>query len=68
MPNDRPCSGSDGHPNGIAIIRVFGRAALLRRPRIQGRAAPLPYREGEEICALNSHPFTKKLDIGSSIG
>ena len=32
------------------ILRVFGRAALLRRPRIQGRAAALPYREGEEIC------------------
>ena len=32
------------------ILRVFGRAALLRRPRIQGGAAALPYREGEEIC------------------
>jgi hypothetical protein len=31
------------------ILRFFGRAALLRRPRIQARAAALPYREGEEI-------------------
>jgi hypothetical protein len=26
---------------------VFGRAALLRRPEDQGRAAALPYQEGE---------------------
>ena len=31
-------------------LHVFGRAALLRRPRIQGRAAALPYQEGEEFC------------------
>jgi len=39
-------------------LRILGRAALLRRPRIQGRAAALPYREAEEICPapyLNSH-------------
>jgi len=30
------------------VLHVFGRAALLRRPRIQGRAAALPYLEGEE--------------------
>jgi len=27
-------------------MTFFGRAALLRRPRIQGRAAALPYQEG----------------------
>jgi hypothetical protein len=36
---------------GVAIglvdrnLHEFGRAALLRRPRIQGRAAALPYQE-----------------------
>ena len=50
----RPCRGwrwSTGSA-GVQdkILRVFGWAALLRRPRIQGRAAALPYREGEENC------------------
>ena len=31
-------------------LRVFGRAALPRRPRIQGRAAALPYQDGEDFC------------------
>ena len=31
-------------------LHVVGRAALLRRPRIQGRAAALPYQEGEKSC------------------
>jgi hypothetical protein len=31
-------------------LYVFGRAALLRRPRVQGRAAALPYQEGEDFC------------------
>ena len=30
--------------------KVLGRAALLRGPRIQGRAAALPCRNGEEFC------------------
>jgi hypothetical protein len=30
-------------------LHVFGRAALLRRPRIQGRAAALPYLEDEDF-------------------
>jgi hypothetical protein len=29
-------------------LHVFGRAVLLRRPRIQGRAAALPCQEGED--------------------
>jgi len=36
------------------ILRLFGRTALLRRPRIQGRAAALPYREREEIFQAQS--------------
>jgi len=32
------------------FLRLSGRAALLRRPRIQGRAAALPYQQGEEFC------------------
>jgi hypothetical protein len=35
----------EGH-NGT----VVGRAVLLRRPGIQGRAAALPYHESEENC------------------
>jgi hypothetical protein len=31
-------------------LDVAGRAALLRRPRIQGRAAALPYHDGEGFC------------------
>jgi hypothetical protein len=31
-------------------LPVFGRAALLRRPRDQGRAAALPYQKGEDDC------------------
>jgi hypothetical protein len=31
-------------------LHVFGRAALLRRPRFQGRVAALPYQEGEDFC------------------
>jgi hypothetical protein len=31
-------------------VHVFGGAALLRRPRVQGRAAALPYQEGEDFC------------------
>jgi hypothetical protein len=30
-------------------LHVSGRAALLRRPRIQGRAAALPYQESEDF-------------------
>ena len=33
------------------ILHVLGRAALPRRPRIQGRAAALPYRDGEELLS-----------------
>jgi hypothetical protein len=35
------------------------RAALLRRPRIQGRAAALPYQQGEEFrrAPLIPHPI-----------
>jgi hypothetical protein len=59
---------------GIALWRVqaknlhvFGRAALLRRPRVQGRAAALPYQEGKDLrpapalwqaydyCLMRSH-------------
>jgi hypothetical protein len=32
------------------VLPVFGRAALPRRPRIQGRAAALPYHNGEDFC------------------
>jgi hypothetical protein len=31
-------------------LHVVGRAALVRRPRIQGRAATLPYQEVEDFC------------------
>jgi hypothetical protein len=31
-------------------LHIFGRAALLRRPRIQSRAAALPCQEGEDFC------------------
>jgi len=31
-------------------LRIVGKAAPLRRPKIQGRAAALPYREGEDFC------------------
>jgi hypothetical protein len=31
-------------------LHAFGRAALLRRPRVQGRAAALPYQEGGDLC------------------
>jgi hypothetical protein len=31
-------------------LHVFGGAALLRRPKVQGRAAALPYQEGEDLC------------------
>ena len=31
-------------------LHVVGRAALLRRPRIQGRAAALPCQKGEDLC------------------
>jgi len=31
-------------------LHDFGRAALLRRPRVQGRAAALPYHESEDFC------------------
>jgi hypothetical protein len=37
-------------------LYIFGRAALPRRPRIQGRAAALPYRESEGFCRA---PTTK---------
>jgi hypothetical protein len=30
-------------------LHVYGGAALLRRPTIQGRAAALPYLEGEDF-------------------
>jgi hypothetical protein len=39
-----PAGTQDKNPH------VFGRAALLRRPRIQGRAAALPYQESEDSC------------------
>jgi hypothetical protein len=32
------------------MLHFFGSAALLRRPRIQGRAAALPCQEGEDFC------------------
>jgi hypothetical protein len=31
-------------------LHIVGRAALLRRPRIQGRAAALPCQEGKDFC------------------
>ena len=31
-------------------LHIFGRAALPRRPGIQGRAAALPYHDGEDSC------------------
>jgi hypothetical protein len=31
-------------------LHLFGRAALPRRPRIQGRAATLPCQQGEDYC------------------
>jgi hypothetical protein len=31
-------------------LHVIGRAALLRRPRVQGRAAALPCQDGEDLC------------------
>ena len=31
-------------------LHVVGRAALLRRPIVQGRAAALPYQEGVDFC------------------
>jgi hypothetical protein len=48
--------------NALSRVRdknphVFGRAALLRRPRIQGRAAALPYQENEDFC--HALAFTK---------
>ena len=36
-------------------LHFFGRAALLRRPKLQGRAAALPYQEGEDSCHAPSH-------------
>jgi hypothetical protein len=44
-----------------AILRITGRAALLRRPRIQGRAAALPYQEGEDFCPAPPAPARKKI-------
>jgi hypothetical protein len=41
--------GADWVQDGF--LRLSGRAALLRRPRIQGRAAALPYQSGGEFCA-----------------
>jgi hypothetical protein len=35
-------------------FHVFGRAALPRRPGIQGRAATLPYHDGEDACPTPS--------------
>jgi hypothetical protein len=40
---ERRQSPGDGAQDKI----LHGRAALLRRPRVQGRAAALPYQEGE---------------------
>jgi len=39
-----------GSAFGKHNLYFFGRAALLRRPNIQGGAAAPPYREGEDSC------------------
>jgi hypothetical protein len=47
--NAKPKIGLMGLRVQDKILHVFGRAAL-RAAQIQGRAAALPYREGEEFC------------------
>jgi hypothetical protein len=37
-------------------FHVVGRAALLRCPRFQGRAAALPHQEGEDFCHAPVNP------------
>jgi len=46
-----PCVHHRAHDKNLHVV---GRAALLRRPRVQGRAAALPYQEDEDSCPAPS--------------
>jgi hypothetical protein len=40
-------------------LHVFGRVALLRGPKIQGRAAALPYQVGDDFVHAPIFAFPK---------
>jgi hypothetical protein len=44
-------------------LHIFGRAALPRRPRIQGRAAALPYHDGKDFWPPPETGWFSKINL-----